>query len=105
MVTGSGTEERRKAHGLGGSGQRSEAEAVGVDAVAAPHLAHLLAPLLHQRLVLGDAQLLAVDDAGAFGSRPVAVVGVLLHVQLGQTRLLLVVRLLLRVRLGFPAST
>ena len=74
-------------------------------AVPAPELPHLLPALAHQGLVLGDAHLLAVDDAGALRARPIPVVRVLLHVQLRQPRLLLVVRLLLRVRHRLPSST
>ena len=40
-------------------------------AVAAPQLPHLLAPVLHQRLVLRHPQLLPVHDAGPLGARPV----------------------------------
>lgn len=70
-----------------------------------PQLPHLVASLSHQGLVLGDAHLLAVYDASALGPRSVAVVRVLLHVQLGESTLLLVVRLLLRVWHGLPARS
>jgi len=60
----------------------------------APQVLHLLLPAPHQGLVLGDLELLAVDDAGPLGPWPVPVVGVLLHVQLGELRLLLVELLL-----------
>ena len=39
--------------------------------VLAPQLPHLLAPVLHQSLVLRHAQLLAVYDAGPLGAGPV----------------------------------
>lgn len=71
-----------------------------------PHgeeLAHFLPPRAHHLLVLADAQLLAVDDTRALGPRLVLIVGVFLQVDLAQTSLLLVVRLLLLVRHGLPA--
>ena len=76
----------------------------GGGALLAPELPHLVPSLAHEALVLRDAQLLAVDDAGALGPRAVAVVGVLLHVHLGEARLLLVEHLLLRVGHGLPAG-
>ena len=59
-----------------------------------PRTFHVIPATFHQRLVLGDLELLAIDDAGPLGPRPVPVVGVLLHVQLGELRLLLVELLL-----------
>lgn len=58
-------------------------------------LPHLLPPVPHDRLVLADAQLLAVHEAGALGPRLVFVVGVLLQVLLAETGLLLVIWLFL----------
>lgn len=72
-----------------------------------PHkeLPHLLTPRAHQLLVLPDAQLLAVDDAGPLGPRLVLVVGIFLQVDLAEAGLLLIVRLLLLIGHGFPART
>lgn len=58
-------------------------------------LPHLLPPVAHDRLVLADAQLLAVHQARALRPRLVFVVWVLLQVLLAQAGLLLVVGLLL----------
>jgi hypothetical protein len=60
-----------------------------------PELFHLLPPTAYERLVLRDLELLAVEDAGALGAGPVAIVGMLLHVELAQLSLPLVVQLLL----------
>lgn len=77
-----------------GKGRRSSVAGRAGSVTAAPHLAHLIAPLPHQHLVLGDAHLLAVDDASALGTRSVTVVRMLLHMQLRQPRLLFIIRLL-----------
>ena len=69
----------------------------------APQLAHFVATLTHQHFILRNTHLLSVHDAGAFRTRPISIVRVLLHVQLRQSRLLLVVRLLVRIRHRFPA--
>ena len=70
----------------------------------APDVLFVLFPALDKGLVLGDLELLAVDHAGPLGPGPVPVVGVLLHVQLGQLGLLLV-ELLLHLRAhGLPAG-
>lgn len=87
-------------------GRRPPAVLPGVSAAHLPHgeeLPHLLSPRPHHLLVLADAQLLAVDDAGALGPGLVLVVGVLLQVDLAEARLLLIVRLFLLVRHGLPA--
>lgn len=71
-----------------------------------PHtevLSHFLPAGPHDGLVLADAQLLAVHQAGAFGPWLVLVVGVFFQVLLAEPSLLLVVRLLLQVGHGFPA--
>lgn len=70
-----------------------------------PHkeLPHLLTSWPHHLLVLSNAQLLAVDDAGSLGPWLVLVVGIFLQMDLAQAGLLLVVRLLLLVGHGFPA--
>ena len=97
----------------------TDTEAGARTAVLTPQLPHLLPPGLHQRLVLGDPELLAVHYAGPLGPRPVPathqsagasavwavspVVGVLLHVQLGQLGLLLVEKLLLCVGHCLPS--
>jgi hypothetical protein len=60
-----------------------------------PELLHLLPPTAYERLVLRDLELLAVEDAGALGAGPVAIVGVLLHVELAQLSLPLVIQLFL----------
>ena len=66
------------------------------------HLSHLIPLLAHHGLVLRDAHLLAVHDAGAFGAGPVAVVGVLFHVLLAEAGLFFVKRLLLAVTHRLP---
>lgn len=76
-----------------------------VGAVNPPQVAHLLPSTLHELFVLADAQLLSVHDACPLGPRSVTVIGMLLHVHLRETGLLLVVRLLLRVGHGLPTST
>lgn len=63
---------------------------------------NLLLACLHQRLVLGDAQSLTIDNTRAFRLGPVPVVRVILHVLFAESRLLLVVRLLLRIRQRLP---
>lgn len=71
-----------------------------------PHtevLSHFLSTGPHDGLVLSDAKLLAVHQAGAFGPRLVLVVGVFLQMLLAEASLLLVVGLLLQVGHGFPA--
>lgn len=75
-------------------------------AVSSPHtevLSHFLPAGPHDGLVLADAQLLAVHQAGAFGPRLVLVVGVFFQVLLAEPSLLLIVGLLLQVGHGFPA--
>ena len=64
-------------------------------------------PLLlpQESLVLGDPHLLPVHDARPLGSGPVSVVGMLLHVELGESALLLVIGLLLRVAHRLPPSS
>lgn len=87
-------------------GRRQPAILPGVSAMHLPHseeLPHLLSPRPHHLLVLADAQLLAVDDAGALGPGLVLVVGVLLQVNLAEARLLLIERLFLLVCHGLPA--
>ncbi len=91
--------------GAGRAAVLAGGEHVRGEPVAAPEGAHVLAALAHEQLVLRDAHLLAVDDARALGPRAVPVLGVLLHVDLGQAGLLLVVGLLLRVRHRLPAGT
>lgn len=79
-----------------------------VPAVRLPHseeLPHLLPPRPHHLLVLADAQLLAVDDAGALGPGLVLVVGILLQVDLAEPCLLFIIRLFLLVRHGLPARS
>jgi len=56
----------------------------------------------HEHLVLADAHLLSIHNAGPLGPRSVSVIWMLLHVHLAQPRLFLVVRLLLRVAHRFP---
>lgn len=71
-----------------------------------PHseeLPHLLPSRAHHLLVLADAELLPVDDAGPLGPGLVLVVGVLLQVDLTETGLLLIERLLLLVGHRLPA--
>lgn len=67
-------------------------------------LSHLLSAGPHDGLVLSNTQLLAVHQAGAFGSRLVLVVGVLFQVLLAEASLLLIIGLLLQVGHGFPAG-
>lgn len=74
--------------------------------VLLPHtevLSHFLSARPHNGLVLADAQLLAVHQAGALGSRLVLVVWVFFQMLLAEASLLLVVGLLLQVGHGFPA--
>lgn len=58
-------------------------------------LPHLLPPVPHDGLVLADAQLLAIYQAGALRPGLVFVVGVLLQVLFAETGLLLVIWLFL----------
>ena len=60
----SGVEEAGGHLGVVGAGP-------GAPGVGAPQLAHLLPPVLHQRLVLRHPQLLAVHNAGPLGPGPV----------------------------------
>ncbi len=90
--------------GGGGGGGGGAVMLSSPGALLAPELPHLFPAPLHETLVLGDPQLLSVDDAGPLGSGPVPVVRVLLHVELGELGLLLVVALLVSVGHGLPAS-
>lgn len=87
---------------LGVAGRPRQPRAGGLPHVEV--LPHLLPPVAHDGLVLADAQLLAVHQAGALGPGLVLVVGVLLQVLLAEAGLLLVVWLLLEVRHSFPAG-
>lgn len=66
-------------------------------------LSHFLSTGPHDGLVLADAQLLAIHQAGAFGPRLVLVVWVFFQMLFAEASLLLVVGLLLQVGHGFPA--
>lgn len=71
-----------------------------------PHaeiLSHFLSAGPHDGLVLADAQLLSIHQAGAFWPRLVLVVRVFFQVLLAEASLLFVVRLFLQVGHGFPA--
>lgn len=70
-----------------------------------PQLPHFVPPLAHQRLVLGYPHFLAIHNACPLWSGTIPVVRVLLHVQLGQPRLFLIVRLFVRVRHRLPPGS
>lgn len=116
----------RRDTGRGGGG-RSDLRVrheVHLAAVPTPQLAHLLSSLAHQHLVFGDAHFLAVHYTRSFWSWSIPirnncsytsnykenyfdlpVVWVFFHMQLGQSRLFLVIWLFLGVGHALPSRT